>query len=191
MPETELIHRLKNHDDAAFRSLIDQFQAPILNCCFKFIKNKEVAEEATQDVFIEVYRSIDKFREESKLSTWLFRIAITKSLDYIKKMKRKKRFALVKSIFHDSTAQQTAFDAGAPDPLQELESKDRLRVLNWAIETLPANQKVAFTLSKLEDMSNSEIADILHTTVSSVESLLFRAKANLQKKLYPYYQKHL
>jgi RNA polymerase sigma-70 factor, ECF subfamily len=190
MQETELIHRLKDRDDAAFRFLIDHYQAPILNCCFKFIKNKEIAEEATQDVFIEVYKSIDNFRAESKLSTWLFRIAISKSLDYIKSMKRKKRFAFLKSIFSESGSEETVLVADTPNPLQELENKDRLQILNWAIDALPANQKVAFTLSKLEDLSNSEIAEILHTSVSSVESLLFRAKANLKKTLYDYYQKH-
>jgi RNA polymerase sigma-70 factor (ECF subfamily) len=191
MQDTELLNRLKNHDDAAFRFLIDRYQASILNCCFKFIKNKEIAQEATQDVFIEVYRSIDKFREESKLSTWLFRIAITKSLDYIKSMKRKKRFGLIKSILPGSATDEQFLISDALNPLQQLENEDRQKVLYWAIDTLPANQKVAFTLSKVEELSNMEIAEILHTSVSSVESLLFRAKANLRKKLFSYYNKHL
>jgi len=191
MQESELIHRLKNRDDTAFRFLIEKYQTTVLNCCYKFIKNKEMAEEATQDVFIEVYRSIDRFRSDSNLSTWLFRIAISKSLDYVKSMKRKKRFAFLKSIMPGSAADEQFLISDALNPLQQLENEDRLKVLYWAIDSLPANQKVAFTLSKVEELSNTEIAEILHTSVSSVESLLFRAKANLRKKLFSYYNKHL
>jgi RNA polymerase sigma-70 factor, ECF subfamily len=191
MQDSELVHRLKNREDAAFRFLIDHYQALILNCCYKFIKNKEIAEEATQDVFIEVYRSIDSFRGESKFSTWLFRIAITKSLDYIKSMKRKKRLAFFKTVFPGSAIEEQYQSVDSLNPLQQLENEDRLKVLYWAIDALPANQKVAFTLSKVEELSNTEIAEILQTSVSSVESLLFRAKANLRKKLFTYYKKHL
>jgi RNA polymerase sigma-70 factor (ECF subfamily) len=191
MQDSELVHRLKNREDAAFRFLIDHYHALILNCCYKFIKNKEIAEEAAQDVFIEVYRSIDRFRSDSKLSTWLFRIAVSKSLDYLKSMKRKKRFAFLKAIMPGSATDEQFLISDSLNPLQQLENEDRLKVLSWAIDALPANQKVAFTLSKVDELSNTEIAEILHTSVSSVESLLFRAKANLRKKLFSYYNKHL
>jgi len=188
MQELELINRLKDRDDAAYRFMVEQYQNAILNCCFKFLKNKELAEDATQEVFLEVYKSIEKFRAEAKFSTWLFRIAITKSLDHMKGMKRKKRSGFLKSVFSLSQ-EEGKHPADTENPHQALENQDRLKVLSWAIESLPENQKVAFTLSKLEDMSNKEIAEILHTTVSAVESLIFRAKSNLKKKLYRYYEK--
>ncbi len=189
MQEFELINRLKDRDDAAFRLIVNQYQTPILNCCFKFLKNKELAKDVTQEVFLEVFKSISQFRSEAKFSTWLFRIAITKSLDHLKSMKRKKRAGFLRSIFSSNDELEKHPAIETEDPQQALENQDRLAVLSRAIESLPENQKVAFTLSKLDDMSNKEIAEILHTTVSSVESLIFRAKSNLQKKLYRYYEK--
>jgi RNA polymerase sigma-70 factor, ECF subfamily len=191
MQELELINRLKTRDDSAYRFIMEKYQGPILNCCFKFLKNKEIAEDVTQEVFLEVYKSIDRFRSESRFSTWLFRIAITKSLDYLKSMKRKKRAGFLKSLFAAAEAEQKQPASDLDNPLQALENEDRIKVLSWAIDSLSENQKVAFTLSKIDEMSSKEIAEILHTSVSSVESLVFRAKANLKKKLYGYYQKHL
>ena len=77
------------------------------------------------------------------------------------------------------------------DPQKILEERERKNVLSWALESLPENQKVAFTLNKYDEKSYKEIADILNTTVSSVESLIFRAKSNLKKKLYKYYKENL
>jgi len=98
MEDIELIARLKNGEDEAFRIVVDRYQRFILNSSFRFVQNKETAEDITQDVFIEVFRSINFFRAEAKLSTWIYRIAITKSLDYMKSQKRKKRFAIFKSL---------------------------------------------------------------------------------------------
>jgi RNA polymerase sigma-70 factor (ECF subfamily) len=77
------------------------------------------------------------------------------------------------------------------NPQQLLENEERMNVLSWALESLPENQKIAFTLSKYEELSYQEIADILDTTIPSVESLLFRAKLNMKKKLYRFYKEHV
>jgi RNA polymerase sigma-70 factor (ECF subfamily) len=191
MEERALIDRLRNGDEHAYRQIVDTYQAYVLNCCFKFVGNKETAEDLTQEVFIEVYRSINIFRSEAKFSTWLYRIAITKSLDHLKSLKRKKRYAFVKSIFSDTESEEHLLTSDIDNPQQVLENEDRVKVLSWAIASLPENQKVAFTLSKYDELSNKEIADILNTTVSAVEALMFRAKENLKKKLYKYYRNHL
>jgi RNA polymerase sigma-70 factor (ECF subfamily) len=191
MEEFELIQLLKKGDNSAYRSVIDSNQAMVLNCCYRFVKNKETAEDLTQEVFIEAHRSINFFRAESKLSTWLIRIAITKSLDYLKSMKRKKRFGFLKSLFGDEENEEIQPVSDLRSPQQILENEDRIKVLSWAIDSLPENQKVAFTLSKYDELSYKEIAEILNTTVASVESLIFRAKSNLKKKLYGYYKSNL
>jgi RNA polymerase sigma factor (sigma-70 family) len=190
MEETELVNRLKSGDQSAYRSIVDNYQSLVLNCCFRFVKNKETAEDLTQEVFIEVHRSIKYFRSDSRFSTWIFRIAITKSLDYLKSMKRKKRFGFLRSIFNED-GEELIIHSDQHNPQQIAENAERMKVLSWAIDSLPENQKVAFTLSKYDEMSYKEISEILNTTVSSVESLLFRAKANLKKKLFNYYKKHL
>ena len=106
-------------------------------------------------------------------------------------MKRKKRFAVIKSLFAGDEPEELLLSSYSSNPHEILEESDRKRVLTWAIESLPENQKVAFTLNKYDEKNYKEIAEILDTTVSSVESLIFRAKTNLKKKLYKYYKENL
>jgi RNA polymerase sigma-70 factor, ECF subfamily len=191
MEDLELIQLLKKGDEDSFRIIVDRYQRFILNTCIKFVYEKETAEDLTQEVFIEVYKSINNFRMDSKLSTWIYRIAITKSLDHLKSKKRKKRFAILKSLFGDDEMEERISAPDNMSPEKLLENQDRLKVLTSALNTLPENQRVAFTLSKYDELSYQEIAEILGTSISAVESLIHRAKANLKKKLYTYYKKHL
>jgi RNA polymerase sigma-70 factor, ECF subfamily len=191
MLEMELVERLKNGDQAAFRVLVDTFQPVVLNCCYRIVTDPEAARDLTQEVFMEVHQSIRQFRSESKLSTWIYRIATAKSLDHLRGLRRKKRFGFVKSLFSGEPAEVSVLSSNAPDPHQELEMEERRRVLKWAVDALPDNQRIAFTLCKYDEMSYQEIADVLGTSISAVESLIFRAKGNLKKKLSRYYEKHL
>ena len=191
MSVENLIENLKKGDIKSFRILVDEHQRKVLNTCYRFLNNKEDAEDLTQEVFLEVYKSISSFREESKISTWIYRIAVTKSLDFIRKKKRKKRYAVLKRIFSDDALTVEIPDNSNLNPSRRTEEQDRIRILNEALESLPQNQRAAFTLSKYDELSYKEIADILNTTISSVESLIHRAKNNLKKKLYHYYQKKI
>ena len=197
MEDTELIKNLKNGNDESFRIIVDKYQRLILNSCYRFVYNRETAEDLTREVFIEVYRSINMFRNDSKLSTWIYRIAISKSLDYLKSRKRKKRFANSKSLFENEDmigSTSLKDEIQAPDeqsPEKLLDNDDRIKVLSLALDCLPENQRIAFTLSKYDEFSYKEIADVLGITISSVESLIHRAKVNLRKKLYNFYREYL
>lgn len=191
MVEPEIIIELKNGNEQAYRQVVDELQKYVLNTCYRFVNSAEIAEDLTQEVFIEVYRSIGNFRGESKLSTWIYRIAVTKSLDYLKAQKRKKRFAYLKSIFGDDEMNEQIPANENADPAKILENRNRIEVLMKALNTLPESQRVAFTLSKYDELSYKEIAEILETTIPSVESLIFRAKKNLKKRLYSYYKDNL
>jgi RNA polymerase sigma-70 factor (ECF subfamily) len=186
-----LIEKLRKGDFKSFRILIDEHQKKVLNTCFRFVNNKEDAEDLAQEVFVEVYKSITSFRGESKISTWIYRIAVTKSLDFIRKKKRKKRFSILKKVFSDDTLTDEIADNKNLHPDNKIEELDRIRILNNALESLPENQRCAFTLSKYDEMSYKEIAEILNTTVPAVESLIHRAKSNLKKKLHKYYEKKI
>ncbi|MCP4215616.1 MAG: RNA polymerase sigma factor, partial [bacterium] len=188
--ESELIGRLKASDPAAFKFLVETFQDRIINTCYRFLYHREDAEDIAQEVFIEVYRSVGAFREQSKLSTWLYRIAVTKSIDFIRKKKRKKRFALIKSMFALQEEGKEIPDLDG-NPLDNLQDEERMGILQEAVNGLPENQRIAFTLSKCEGFGNKEIAGIIGTSLSSVESLMHRAKANLRKKLHVYFENEL
>lgn len=190
MEEKELIKRLKNGDEESFRIVVDRFQKKVLNNCYRIVCNRETAEDLTQEVFIEVFRSVNMFREESAFSTWVYRIAVSKSLDYLKSQKRKKRFAVVKSIFDPGMINENPKTSESGNPGNILDNEERIKVLASALDKLSENQRIAFTLSKYDEMSIKDISEVLGVSVSSVESLIYRAKTKLRKILYKHYKDH-
>ncbi|WP_167616240.1 RNA polymerase sigma factor [Maribellus sediminis] len=190
MSDFEIIEQLKQGNEQAFRKLVETYQKLVVNTCYGLLHNREDAEDVAQDVFIEVYRSVENFRADAKLSTWLYRIAVNRSLNHIRDNKKHRWFSSFESDVKAENKKLLQVESGKSDqPEFELENKQRANILNEAINGLPENQKVAFSLSKYEDLSYQEIADVMELSVSSVESLLFRAKKNLQKKLYTCYKK--
>ena len=160
---------------------------PIYNTSLGIVQNETEAEDITQDVFIKVFENISSFKGESKLSTWLYRIATTTSLDHLRSKKRKKRFGFIFSLGGGENNESNQ----VPDfhhPGVKLDNKERAKVLFSAISKLPENQKSAYTLHKLEGLSYKEISEVLSTTVSAVESLLSRANGNLRKQLENFYK---
>jgi len=190
MSETEIIHKLQQGNEQAFRQLVEDYQGMVVNTCFGMVHNTEDAEDIAQEVFIEVFRSIQNFRADSKLSTWLYRIAVNRSLNFIRDNKKNKWFRSFEDEVAAKNRQLQQIQSSKTDqPEFEMENKQRAIILHEAINSLPENQKVAFTLSKYEELSYQEIAEVMELSVSSVESLLFRAKKGLQKKLYKCYKK--
>ena len=94
------ISSIKQKDPDSFKELVETFKDNVYNTCFGFLRNAEDAQDVAQEVFIEVFESIDGFREDAKLSTWIYRIAVTKSLEYLRWKKRKKRWAMVQSLWN-------------------------------------------------------------------------------------------
>ena len=99
MSEWILIEQLKQKDESAFKTVVKTWQDMVFNTVLGIVQNPEDAEDVSQEVFVQVYESIVSFKGESKFSTWLYRIAITKAMDHIRKKKRKKRFAFIQSLF--------------------------------------------------------------------------------------------
>ena len=191
MLEKELIIKLKSSDNEAFKLLVETYQDKVTNTSFGFTHNIADAEDIAQEVFIEIYKSINRFREDSKLSTWIYRITVTKSLDFIKTNKRKKRFAIMSSLFYQNDEPIQIHDDTNNNPLENLEEQENKKALHLAINKLAQNQKIALTLNKFEDLSYKEIAEIMDISLSSVESLIFRARTNLKKSLKYYFEKNL
>lgn len=151
------------------------------------LQNQDDADDTAQEVFIEVFRSAERFRGESKISTWLYRIAYNKCLDHIRAGKREKRSGNIIRIdgepLHDIPA-----DAVFVHPGIALEQKERSRIIFAAIAALPENQRIAFTLHKVEGLSYKEICEVMEMQLPGIESLIHRARQNLKKLLVNYYQ---
>ena len=155
----------------------------VFNLSLQYVQNYEDAQEITQDVFLTVYQSISTFKEKSKLSTWIYRITINKSLDFIKAKQRKKRFGFLTSYFFENSGDIKHDTPSFNHPGIQLENKESLEIIFYHINQLPANQKTALILSKIDHKTQAEIAEIMNISTKAVESLIQRAKSNLSKKL--------
>jgi RNA polymerase sigma-70 factor (ECF subfamily) len=180
--EEGLIQGLKDQRPVALKDFLEQYQERVYNTALSFVKDVPDAEELAQDVFLTVWNSISGFKGESSLSTWVYRITVSKSLDLIRSKQRKKRFAFLTSLTTTrNEIKHHPVNWVHPGILQE--NKEKAAYLFRAIDQLPDNQKIAFTLSKLEQLSQREIAEVMQIKEGAVESLIQRAKQNLRKYL--------
>jgi RNA polymerase sigma factor (sigma-70 family) len=185
LDELQFIAELRNGNETAFRQLVEQYQAMIYNTALGMLQSATDAEDITQEVFIQVHRSISSFKGDSKLATWLYRITVTKTLEQLRRQKRKKRFAIIGSLFG---TREEALPIIFDHPGVALENKERAKMLFWATRQLPDNQRVAFILNKTEGLGYKEVSEIMQVSTATVESLLYRAKQNLKKTLEAYYR---
>lgn len=190
MTEADFITRLKQGDFSAFEELLRQSGDQVFNTALSFVQNRHDAEDISQEVFIEVYQSIRRFNEQSKLSTWIYRIAVSKSLEFLRRKKAKKRLGFVQGLFGKEHTLNKSDDSIFYHPGVQLENKERTAILFQAVGQLPENQRTAFLLNKVEGLSYAEVAEIMKLSLSSVESLMVRARRNLQGLLADYYHKN-
>ena len=189
MSEQKFINQLKQRNQNAFGQLLDNYEQKVFGTCISFIPNKEDAEDVAQEVFIEVFKSIHKFKGNSKLSTWIYKITTNKCLEFIRKKNSKKRFGFMQTILgNEIPLDKTGYFTEFNHPGTLLENKEKLAIIFKAIYRLPESQRVVFTLAKIDGKSHQEIVEITGKSLSSVESLLFRAKKGLQEKLENFYK---
>lgn len=186
--DINIVKEIQNGSQQAFIKLIDDFQKTVLTTCMGFVHNISDAQDITQDVFIEVFESISKFRGDAKLSTWIYRIAVNKSLNFIRNNKKRKFFKSIDILFDGNTQKIDVIDTSS-EPHEQMEQNEIAIVLNKAIDSLPKKQQIAFVMHKYDDLSYKQIAEVMEVSLASVESLIFRAKANLQKRLIKFYNK--
>lgn len=174
-------------DMAAFKQLVEKYQRGVINLAYRFLGSREEAEDIAQEVFLKVYNAAKKYKPEAKFATWLFRITNNACLNELRHRKRVQEIPLEPAYEHSE--RDGTMDVPAPESLRpdtHLEQEERNRVIRESLETLPPNQRMAVILKRFEGLSYQEIAEVLNTSVSAVESLLFRAKQTLKKKLMPY-----
>lgn len=170
-----------------FEAFYTTHKALVYTVALNYLQNCEDAEEITQDVFVQVAASYQNFQKKASEKTWLYRITINKCNDFIKHKNSKKRFFMFgkKASNELELNNYSTFE----HPGIDLEQKEDAAILFRYIGELTENQKAAFLLSKMDGLSNAEIAAILSLSISAVESLIFRAKGVLQEKLGIYFEK--
>jgi RNA polymerase sigma factor (sigma-70 family) len=183
----ELIKQIASGDRTALKTLYAEFGKRVFNTALGLVQNREEAEEITQDVFVEVFRSAADFKFQSSVSTWLYRISMNKSLDAIRYRKRNKRFGFLTSIFHRESGEISVEKPDFEHPGVLLENQEKASILFKCIDKLAKSQRSAFVLSQVEQLPQKEIAAVMNLSEKAVESLLQRAKANLRGELEKFY----
>jgi len=183
--DEELLDGILSGSFEDFSLFVNRYKDMVFRLCYSIIRKKEDAEDVAQEVFIQVFKSIEQFRKESKISTWLYRVSVNKSINYKKKNKRYNFLDLVENSFFISNNSNEIQDSVINEDLENIKSK----ILFQSLEKLPDSQKTAFLLHHQEGLSYHEISDVLGTTHSAVESLIHRAKQNLNKYIISEYKK--
>ncbi len=187
MSDQELLEKIAIKDEQAFRLFVEKYHVLVLNVCNNILNNYDDSMDISQEVFIKIYESVDKFRGESKISTWLYRIAVNKSLNHLRSKKRQKWFSSLDTIFGDESKKT---DIKNPDLNigEQIELDENKIALQQAIAKLPEKQKTAITLNSFEELPYKEISEIMGISVTEVGVLINRAKKNLQKLILDYYK---
>ncbi len=184
--DTILMLRTKDGDQTAFKELVEKHKLSVLNLCLRFTGNKPDAEDLAQDVFMRIYLAAARYEAKAAFTTWLYRIAVNLCLNYQRRKKLLTFFSIDSNHRSEEDHQRKIPDIISSErPDTEFEKKERQQFVQKAIQSLPENQRAVVILYRYQNLSYQEIADTLETSVSAVESRLFRAKINLKKKLMP------
>jgi RNA polymerase sigma-70 factor, ECF subfamily len=190
MTELELIDGLIKQNKEAIQHLVNNYQKNVIKTAYYFVANMEDAEDLSQEVFLEILKSIGRYKKKSSLYTWIYRITVNKSLDHLRRQKRRNfisQMGIFLKVSHDEENRNNS-ELAIIDTRNE--DKEKRKILDNAVNSLFENQKIAFILNKYEDLAYKEIAVIMNLSLSSVESLIHRAKLNLQKKLVDYFSEY-
>ena len=190
MTEQELIDGLINQNKEAIQYLVHNYQKNVIKTAYYFVANMEDAEDLSQEVFLEILNSLGRYKQNSSLYTWIYRITVNKSLDHLRRQKRRNVIHQIGTfirVSHDGTNRNDT-EPAVIDTRND--DKEKRKILDNAVNSLPENQKIAFILNKYDELSYKEIAEIMNLSHSSVESLIHRAKMNLQKKLVNHFSEY-
>ena len=177
MNERELIARLQKRDEAAFEELIRQYEKKVYTLCFRMCGSSEDAEEATQDAFLALWRGIDRFRQESSLSTWLYRLASNACIDTLRRRKKQNAVSLDdEDLFID------AVDT-SPQPQEAAERREAQKLLQEGLMSLPEEYRKVLILREIEGLSYTEIAESASLELGTVKSRISRGRSLLRNFL--------
>jgi RNA polymerase sigma-70 factor (ECF subfamily) len=184
-PETDeqLVRKAQQEDERAFGELVHRYESKVYSLALKMLRNPEDAEDVLQDTFLRAYRGIKSFQGNSTFSTWIYRITANSAL-----MRLRRKHLPTVSI-DDADERETPINIAdwAPGPVEQLLNQETQQAMNQAIESLPPEFRQVFVLRDIEELSNSEVAEILDLSVAAVKSRLHRARLKVRDRLAPFF----
>jgi RNA polymerase sigma-70 factor (ECF subfamily) len=181
LSDDELVRRAQKGDLRSFDVLVKRYQKKVYFVAYRMVKNHDTADDIAQETFIKAYYAIKSFKTGYRLYTWLYRICMNLSINYLKRQK----LIVPESQFQEETS-PLEVEATGPDPLESLESKELGQKIERAVDSLPPKFKAVLVLRMYEDLSYEEIAKALKITQGTVMSRLFRARERMQELLKEY-----
>ncbi len=181
--DLELMLRVRSGDAESFEVLLRRHRAPLVNYCWRLVRDRALAEDLAQELFLRVYQARHRYQPEARLTTWLYRIATNLALNAIRDRKGVNTHSERQDPQGDSNASSVV--DSKPTAEQQLMESDRQRIIREAVEALPENQRAAVILHKYQEVDYRQIAKVLGVTESAVKSLLFRAYESLRLRLEP------
>ena len=181
-PDTELVKLAKAKDLLAFEELVSRHSARIYSLLYRLLKNRGDAEDLLQQTFLSAFENLGRFREEASLRTWVTRIATNFALMKFRKEKKNQTVSLdvPKNFTEDGIPLPMEIADWSVNPVETLERKELVEILEAAIARLPQIYRTVFLLRDLEGLSNKEVAEMMELSVSAVKSRLMRARLFLR-----------
>lgn len=171
-PDEYYILQTLNGNVNSYAFLVGKYKHMVYTLTIRIVKNREEAEEISQDVFVKAYEKLNSFKGESKFSTWLYKIAYYASLDSIKRNKRQLNSENIEIV--------NEIDFGnVQDALQNLQDKERKKIINDALLKLSEDERIILTLFYFEEMSIKEISKVVNLSIDNIKIKLFRSRKKL------------
>ncbi|WP_282050683.1 MULTISPECIES: RNA polymerase sigma factor [Maribacter] len=167
-----LIDAILAGDTQSFNVIVDRYKDLVFTLALRILKHREEAEEASQDTFIKVFRSLNRFKGDSKLSTWIYKVAYFTCLDRLKKQKREQHIVAIDEF---TEHQVKTID----NALDMMEKEERKVAIQDCLQLLPSNDVALLTLFYFEELSLEEIAKIVDLTANNVKVKLYRSRKKL------------
>lgn len=183
-PDVALMQKVKRGDAASFRELFAKYNEAIVNFAFRFVGNRHRAEELTQDAFLQIYRARARYEAKARFTTYLYRVVTNLCLNELRRFEyHGKTEALEGRPNEEGEATREFADETVPESEDRMAGVETGIRIQKVLDKLPANQKSALLLSRVEGLSYQEVAECLETSESAVKSLIFRATQTLREEL--------
>ncbi len=185
--DVQLMLDVKAGDEASFELLLRKYRCPLVNFLHRMVRDRGVAEELAQEVFLRVYRAREDYAPSAKFTTWMFRIATNLALNSVRDNRHRQMEVSMDQPVDSGEESPRAREVPdrAPTVEQELLARSRADMILRAIHALPEKQRAAVLLHKYQELDYDEIARVLECSESALKSLLFRAYETLRVELAP------
>ncbi len=183
--DVALMLDVQRGDRKAFERLLRKHQDPVLNLAYRFLGDRDEAEDLAQEIFLRVYRARDSYRPEARFATWLYRIAANACLNALR-ARRNRRSVSIQDIEVQGESGHLADDAKEATPAESVLRNEMAERIREIVDGLPDTQRLAIVLNKYQGLSYEEVAESMSLSVMAVKSLLFRARERIRERLIPY-----